>query len=767
MTKESENDFRKLDRRNIIGKLCDQMKTSEFSLDAELTIALNFLSYIHAPLHEYREPTDYVNKALSKRPDDIMALSNQAWMHWRRDKISEAWSIVEKLERLKERHDLIIIAKGEQAFAYSRFGPKYYKKAIDLYKNVITAAAQCEIEETYLHLWQFGLGLILKRQLHIENVFFYDHVSECVQSMNDAFDAFYNVSTKAKTIKIKARSWFITMICSLPKTKIVYQRKLLAKSLRSFSIGLMRYEMTMFMSLKGAEDMHGIMLTESVKIRETSFGHHHLAKTLTFVLNRDILEASDGSADRLPKSLKRNLFLEPAENSTNRNKYHVGNGKDLANKPNGERNVKFLSETDLKHFPNLSISYNVPKENVQETKGICNSQSHENHEVLVCNKDVAAKSEGFEQETTSFLGSQISQQHKVEKFMRSPQHILTYSPNDQRVTVILHHLDKAIQCSPANCTALYDKGIVLRNLGMLEEAVELFIKIRNKTECSPLQAVFCLEQQALCRKRQAELETQPLNMKDQEDDVKHLFFKAIETAADIAARVPRFHPRGTAFPSLREMLVIQKQNERLTSEDRNIYLEAYLEGALHALEQVDDEAAKERFKRIIRFCSRRRNLSEDDWEDCTYDLHIQTSENAEENGRSLYNIFTRTCGLKVSLNYNQTAEALKYDGQYEGVNDIMDLIVLLLDSDNLKDGALLRVSIDENIGNGIVAMCLGELRVPGEIEHFPVFLQPPDLDISKLKKEERHQWLKDFFSRAAEQPFPSKKPNEAEQTDSD
>ncbi|KAK3596333.1 hypothetical protein CHS0354_004891 [Potamilus streckersoni] len=223
--------------------------------------------------------------------------------------------------------------------------------------------------------------------------------------------------------------------------------------------------------------------------------------------------------------------------------------------------------------------------------------------------------------------------------------------------------------------------------------------------------------------------------------------------------------------------LIEASCSRLADDNRKLYFEAYLEGALYALEQDNIKEAKSRFKRTVRFCSRRKMISEVDDEEWSYDIHIQTSRDAEANGLKLFDLLEKTCGLKVSLNDYQTTEELKYDGIYEGIGDIMEqscLIIFIFDDDSLRKGDLryyinmaVELNIESSLGTGIISICLGGLNAPVEIKSFPVFLQPQHLDFSEKMKNENSQWLRDFFWKTTEQPFPPSVPNETDKTDSD
>ncbi|KAL3858663.1 hypothetical protein ACJMK2_008925 [Sinanodonta woodiana] len=1024
---EIELGFTKDNRKSIIRKLFNELTTTGFELDAELTRAYNFLSYVHWHLQERLEANKYLEKALSKNEEDVMALANQAWMLWSDDKFSDAWHFVEKLKKFKDRKDLIIIAKSEQAFAYSRLGPRYFMKSIETFKEVIKRDCGRELDKTHTYLWKFGLGLILKRQLNMINAFSFDHLSNYVDTIKEAVDVFYDVANNANTARYQARSWVALgeLASSIHSQDMISSedKECLAKLISGkkpdefFDQAITLCDDDIYVLQRcGKQARYSKnyrksidLFKKSIKQRGTSFSHHHLAITLRSDLNKDIAQSSRESFPGRTKSnsrgnpnfrvsrgqhtnfekkrAKRQLFMAESENSIRQNKEHVDSGiwsmestvsicnsiesselivnatNNTSSEANGDLVSQFASLTfkdKLSPFRHETENFREPQQpeskkynsaratsssddqseiegadyatsgqehifrareerkhslksggenyryptfdhefrreqympgwtrgtnsgvnrggtnsgvnrggtNIGVNRGGTNSGVNRGGTNSGVNRGVNMRrmndryrgrvprqSVSFEGTTTAYQepmsyrmnypgGQDVNneyrlpmpvetQNHQVLKFMKSPKKVLPYSVEDKRVEEILYHLDKAIEYSPENCSAMYDKGLVLRSLRNLEEASCLFREIKKNKSCSKLLAVSCIEQQALCLYELAEIESKPEIRESLLNDVKELLFRAIEKAARIASQVPHFHPKGTAFPSLREMLLknskkhgahktstlkdlaklyelvgeygqtlsfykeivnlseeaakdpdiilkmaqayvkqkdfrdgllfldlIEASCTRFADENRRLYFEAYLEGALCALKQNDVKTARARFKRTVRFCSKRKFLSEDDDEDCPYDIHIVTSPASEKKGTGLYNLLTQTCGLKVSLDDNQTAEELKYQGTPEGVGNIMEqscLVIIFLDSASLTQGELryyinLAITLhnDDTCGTGIVSISLGDINIPTEIKPFPVFQQPPEYDFTEKTMDDRHQWLKDFFCKAAE-----------------
>ncbi|KAK3596335.1 hypothetical protein CHS0354_004893 [Potamilus streckersoni] len=836
--------------KNMVRTLNDTMITTGFYLDAELTRVYNFLSYAHWRLKEFPKAYEYLEKALSKREDDVMALSNQAWMLWKDNKFSDAWRVLEKLNKLKDRKDLIIIAVSEQAFAYYILGPRFYNKSIDTFKEVIKADSLIEIDKTHIYLWKFGLGLILKRQFNMAKAFSFDKLSNYVESINEAVDVLNDVANNANTARCQAQGWVVLgeiaysvhrleTLSSEDRSrlpKIISESKpdeLFAKAISICDDDVYVLERCGKQARYSKDYSKSIeLLRRSIEIKGTSFSHHHLAITLKSVLNTEIGKSLRGGwqssrsadsqryfqrYDRPPINDKQyqSQYLYRRETRQNRNDDDRGRGNIRIVTGRGRRG-KPLLPGQCKSFP---VTTSVNQETLSQKTNYPGGQDKKKDQVL---------HEPIE-----------TRQYKVLKFMKAPKRVLPYHDEDKRVEEIFYHLDKAIEYSPSNCSAMYDKGLVLRSLRRLEQAADLFGEIRKNKECSKLLAVSCTEQLALCKLELAEMESKPEIRETLWNDAKELLFSAIEKAADIATQVTHFHPRGTAFPSVREMLVrdvkrqgshtkstlkdfaklyelvgeygqalsfyteiwgmkeddakdtdiilkmaqnyvkrkdfrdgllfldlIEASCTRLADENRKVYFEAYLEGALSALTLRDDKAARSRFRRTVRFCSKRNLLSDDgEEEDCTYDIHIMTSPSSEKYGFRLYKLLTETCGLKVSLNDNQTTENLKYDGIFDGIDDIMKqsrLIIIFLDNTSQKHAQLryfinmaVETNVDENFGTGLISISLVDTDVPRNVSQFPVFRQQSELNFLKKIEDEPHQWLKNVFCKAAEQTFPS------------
>ncbi|KAL3875701.1 hypothetical protein ACJMK2_033629 [Sinanodonta woodiana] len=282
------------------------METTGSELDIEWTRAFNVLSFLHWRISDYKQAKMNSEKALLKRQDDVMALANQAWMHMKRSEFSEAQCRLEKLEKLK----------AEQAFAYTRLGSRYFKKAIELFQNVIASSTELELEETYINLWKFGLVLSLKRQLHFVNAFSFDHLSTPVDSFKYAIRVLLDVAQNANAPRYKARGLVALgelansihnhdMLSSQDKNSL--PKEFTDKPRMSFSTLHSEYFMMTF-----SRDYNKSIqfLRRSVDIRGTSLGHHHLAKAIRSALNKELGDKIKRSRDFINTS-NRQFFYTP------------------------------------------------------------------------------------------------------------------------------------------------------------------------------------------------------------------------------------------------------------------------------------------------------------------------------------------------------------------------------------------------------------------------------------------------------------------------
>ena len=154
----------------------DQLKKVRSSLQSALAVgyrtpletarARNLLAYIFFRLECPTQALEETRLALDceEEHQNVVSLANKAVMLWRQGQRIEAENLVQKLHRMKaEVSDfayLVVKAKAELAFSYTRFDPSFYPLAQKGFVEVVADAREPE-----KWLWKFGLALTQRRQL--------------------------------------------------------------------------------------------------------------------------------------------------------------------------------------------------------------------------------------------------------------------------------------------------------------------------------------------------------------------------------------------------------------------------------------------------------------------------------------------------------------------------------------------------------------------------------------------------------------------------
>ncbi|XP_069138412.1 uncharacterized protein [Argopecten irradians] len=144
---------------SLIKKLTDDRENTTKPDEEDLQIG-NFLSYLYFLVKNHQKSLELLTESLRKNPDNIIANTNKARILLEHGEISDVDDIITTLKELEQREDFETRkchAKADLAYAYSRSGPWYHQRAIELYKEIV----EVHPEE---YAWQFGLGLTLLRQ---------------------------------------------------------------------------------------------------------------------------------------------------------------------------------------------------------------------------------------------------------------------------------------------------------------------------------------------------------------------------------------------------------------------------------------------------------------------------------------------------------------------------------------------------------------------------------------------------------------------------
>lgn len=279
---------------SILERLLRELKEDgDTDCDEEMVRKNNLLSFLYWNLEKKIEALQYTEEVIKKDENSILAIANKAnYLHYNAD-FYIACQCLDRLEKLKNHKDYEHFhrkAKAELAYSYSRFGPRFYEKAEKEFEKVIK-----EEEDNYL--WKFGLGLSLQRQMHIYNNPNYFNIKH-KEKFKKAVDVLWDVilHTQDANPQLCAKAWVEIGVLLYQKYKDLNNFKSVdlpkgmghLKYLDCFEKACAISENDVFVleragkfyryskKLKKSEDV----LRKAIKLKETSFAHHHLGITL-------------------------------------------------------------------------------------------------------------------------------------------------------------------------------------------------------------------------------------------------------------------------------------------------------------------------------------------------------------------------------------------------------------------------------------------------------------------------------------------------------
>ncbi|KAJ8302547.1 hypothetical protein KUTeg_018943 [Tegillarca granosa] len=281
--------------RNVLERLLRELKDDETTdCNEEIVRKNNLLSFLYWNLEEKTKAFQHNEDARRKDENSILAIANKAIYLQESTEFYSAEQCLIELEKLKS-HELYAIfhrkAKAEIAYSYSRFGPRFYEKAEEEFEKVIH-------ENGDNYLWKFGLGLIIQRQIHIYNNPNYFNISHEEKFKKAVYVLWDVVLHTADTNPVLcAKAWVEIGV-------LMYQKyKSLENELESVNLpkGMedLKYldcfekackiskndafvleRAGKFCRYSGQFEKSEEFLKKAIKLKETSFSHHHLGLTL-------------------------------------------------------------------------------------------------------------------------------------------------------------------------------------------------------------------------------------------------------------------------------------------------------------------------------------------------------------------------------------------------------------------------------------------------------------------------------------------------------
>ncbi|XP_067652005.1 uncharacterized protein [Haliotis asinina] len=258
----------------------------------------NFLTLVLFKLGDTEEAMKMNERALLKDPNNIVGLANRVYIRSWLGYGIDADVTFEKLETLRQSSNFETLydsALGEKAYSYTRMGPKFYHRAIDLFEDVIKRHP-----DDYLLI--FGLALTYRRCLS-QYIFSVNPVQDIGDRITCAINHMVTVVQNCKASDLVGKSYIqlgelYTMLdnCEYPLTKEVVSRVNIKRIMSTSDCYKKAYEVAsnwfvleragQYFRKLGANRLALDLLTKALNKREGStFAHYQLAMVYKTMIN--------------------------------------------------------------------------------------------------------------------------------------------------------------------------------------------------------------------------------------------------------------------------------------------------------------------------------------------------------------------------------------------------------------------------------------------------------------------------------------------------
>ncbi|XP_025094449.1 uncharacterized protein LOC112564081 isoform X2 [Pomacea canaliculata] len=258
-----------------------------YKTDVEKIRAKNLLAFLLFCQKRETEALQVTEETLQiSDQKNIVSLANKAVILWHLGRRNEAQHQVQLLKDLKcdERFDYLLIkAKGELAFSYTRMGPQFIPEAILTFKEILPSAKDPEI-----WLWKFGLALVYRRALNPRHFYILGQNSLPDDISDLTWQLLQEVIRKSRSTSLQAKAYSELALflfhnkkdANLQKktglTPIAACKKALKLDGKDFSV-LVKVGKVFRYERQTKESLDCLQKAES--IRSSSSVHHHLALT--------------------------------------------------------------------------------------------------------------------------------------------------------------------------------------------------------------------------------------------------------------------------------------------------------------------------------------------------------------------------------------------------------------------------------------------------------------------------------------------------------
>ncbi|XP_076457662.1 uncharacterized protein LOC143291601 [Babylonia areolata] len=304
-----------------------------YKTSLETARARNLLAFALYTLGRPDDALKELDRVLSMedQTNNLVTLANKAVILWRENELSEAQDLVKCLEQIEKDDDdfeyLVVKAKAEVAFSFTRLGLRFSPDAVALFEQVLPNAREPE-----LWLWKFGLGLTRRRALRSRPPALISAPSHDFENENrNILQIFLDIVSNCPCPSLKAKTYaeMATLLFSVSKTPL---RKSFFDMAGMSTTEACKNALQLDDSDKSVLCKCGIilrrcqqperareLLEKCVSLRASTKAHHHLGLTYKFLATkekyRDVVTP--------PPSTFQQLSTEQSDRKAGQNVEHV------------------------------------------------------------------------------------------------------------------------------------------------------------------------------------------------------------------------------------------------------------------------------------------------------------------------------------------------------------------------------------------------------------------------------------------------------------
>lgn len=501
-----------------------------FKTEFETAQALNLVAYVQFRLGQSTQALETTDRALNMeagQDENLVSLANKAAILCHMERTTEAEMLVHILQEHKQNKKdfayMVVKANAEIASCYTRFGPRFTQRAVDIYREVIPHGREPEV-----WAWKYGYALTLRHALSLQHT-----------------PVVGGEDSKGKHLSVLSLFQYITdnCQCNNSKAKAYVEIALLLDALVDLDTRKALLDAAGMTKLEACEQALQLDDSDASILSKTANIYRHAHEHT-----------------RALELLERANKLQP----TSRGYHYLGlTYKALAarskeHQENHEQNVdqtsdrKTHEETGKGNETLSSTASDAPEEG--DSKPDCERKEESPGAQFL----LPEHARGTMDDLTKCLVS------RVKSF---PQGACSteFSRSDKYVKETMDNLSLAVDFSSRmNSRAMYDLAMIHKALGEFDRSIALLEEIcGNKFSASSLDLVTAYEQRGLILRTTAEKEEDAEKRRSLETEAERMLYTALSKASRLYSRTPQVRERlGDIFHSFSTLLKSVNESSR-------------------------------------------------------------------------------------------------------------------------------------------------------------------------------------------------------------